>query len=95
MDARVKAILAHITPIGWVVAIVLNSSNKEEYTSFYIRQTLGLWIVSFVLNLIPVLGWIFGIIIFAFWLLSLIYAIQGDKKTIPFGNYFQDWFSSI
>lgn len=95
MDARVKAIIAHLTPIGWIVALVLNSTKKEEYTSFYIRQTLGLYVIGIILKFIPVLGWILSIIIFAFWLLSLIYAAQGERKTIPFGHYFQDWFSSM
>ena len=95
MDARVKAIIAHITPVGWVIALVLNSNNKEEYTSFYIRQTLGLWITGIVLGWIPFLNFLGGIVIFAFWLLSLIYAIQGDQKTVPFGEYFQTWFSTL
>ena len=95
MDARVKAIIAHLTPIGWVIAVVLNSNQKEEFTSFYIRQTLGLYVVGFVLQFIPILGWLIGIVVFAFWLLSLIYVVQGERKTIPFGYYFQDWFSSL
>lgn len=95
MDARVKAIIAHITPIGWIIALVINSSNREEYSSFYIRQTLGIYIVGMILNLIPVIGWILSIVLFAFWLLSLIYAVQGDQKVIPFGEHFQTWFSSL
>ncbi|HOO85264.1 MAG: hypothetical protein JW735_12795 [Prolixibacteraceae bacterium] len=95
MDARVKAIIAHFTPIGWIVALVLNSENKEEFTSFYIRQTIGLYIIGMVINLIPVVGWILSIVLFAFWLLSLIYAVQGEMKTIPFGEHFQMWFKAL
>jgi hypothetical protein len=95
MDARVKAIVAHITIIGWVIALVINSNNKEEYTSFYLRQTLGLHLLSMCISWVPVVGWFLGIVIFAFWLLSFIYAIQGDMKMIPFGEYFQDWFKAL
>lgn len=95
MDARVKAIIAHLTPIGWIVALVLNNNYKEEYTSFFIRQTLGLWIAGTVISWIPVLNIFGGLVIFAFWLLSLIYAVQGDKKIVPFGEHFQIWFSSL
>jgi uncharacterized membrane protein len=95
MDARVKAIVAHITIIGWVIALVINSNNKEEYTSFYLRQTLGIHLVWMFLSWVPVIGWILGIVVFAFWLLSFIYAVQGDLKIIPFGEYFQDWFRAL
>lgn len=95
MDARVKAIIAHLTPLGWIVAVALNSTNKEEYSSFYIRQTLGLYICGIVLKFIPILGWLISILIFAFWLLSLIYAAQGYKRAVPYGSYFQEWFSAL
>lgn len=95
MDAKTKAIVAHITPIGWIIALVLNSEKKEEFTSFYIRQMLGLYIVSVVLGLIPLIGWALSLVIFVFWLLSLIYAAQGTQKAVPFGEYFQKWFSAL
>ena len=95
MDAKTKAIIAHITPIGWIVALILNNENKDEFTSFYIRQTLGLFIVGLVLKFIPVLGWILSVVVFAFWLLSLIYAAQGERKAVPFGEHFQQWFSAM
>lgn len=71
MDAKTKAIVAHLTPIGWIIALVINMGQKEEMASYYIRQTLGLYLASFalgILNSIPVLGWIIwavgGIIVF-------------------------------
>jgi uncharacterized membrane protein len=95
MDARVKAIVAHITIVGWVIALVINMNDKEEYTSFYLRQTLILHVLWISISTVPVIGWALGIVIFAFWLLSFIYAIRGDMKTIPFGEYFQDWFRAL
>jgi hypothetical protein len=95
MDARTKAIVAHLTFIGWIVALVINSNNKEEYSTFYLRQTLGIYLVGMVISWIPVIGWMAGIVMFAFWLLSFVYAVQGDMKMIPFGEYFQDWFRGL
>lgn len=95
MDARTKAIIAHITPIGWIIALIINLDNKEDYSSFFLRQTLGIWLAGIVLSWIPLIGFFAGIVVFAFWLLSLIYAIQGDRKEVPFGNYFQEWFNSL
>jgi hypothetical protein len=48
-----------------------------------------------VISWIPIVNIFGGLIIFAFWLLSLVYAIQGQAKTIPFGEYFQEWFRAL
>lgn len=96
MDGKAKAIVAHITLIGWVIALVLNSNEKDEFASFYIRQNLGLMIAGLILSLIPVVGWIVSIVIFVFWIMSLIGSIQGETKETPvIGKYFQDWFKSL
>lgn len=103
MDAKTKAIVAHLTPIGWIIALVINMNQKEELASYFIRQTLGIFLTSFVLgilNTIPVLGWIIwavgGIILFIFWLMSLIWSISGEMKPVPWiGHLFQDWFKAL
>lgn len=96
MDGKTKAIIAHIYWVGWVIALILNSSEKDEITSFYIRQLLGLFLLSIVLLFIPVIGWIANAVIFVFWIISLIGAINGEQKEIPWiGALFQDWFKAL
>jgi uncharacterized membrane protein len=95
MDSRTKSILAHLTIFGWIAALIINSNNKDEYTSFYLRQTIGIYIVGALISWIPVVGWLSMLIIFAFWLLSFVYSLQGTQKVIPFGEYFQDWFKGL
>jgi len=95
MDARTKAIISHLTFVGWIIALIMNSNNKEEYTTFYLRQTLGIHLVFMVISWIPVVGWFIGLVIFAFWILSFVYSLQGTTKLIPFGEYFQDWFRAL
>ena len=96
MDGKTKAIVAHILWIGWIIALVINANDKDELASFYIRQLLGLYLLSFVLMFIPVIGWIANIVVFVFWLLSLLGAIQGEKKETPWiGSYFQEWFKAL
>lgn len=90
------AIIAHITLIGWIIALVMNNSNKSELGSFYIRQMLGLLILSLVFMFIPVIGWILNILIFVLWIMSLVGALSGEKKPTPvLGAHFQNWFSSL
>ncbi len=96
MDGKTKAIVAHIYWIGWVIALILNSSEKDEITSFYLRQLLGLFLLSIVLWFIPVVGWLANLVIFVFWIISLIGAINGEMKKIPLvGDLFQDWFKAL
>lgn len=90
------ALIAHLTLIGWIIAIVMNSNTKSEFASFYIRQVLGLGLCLLVLNFIPILGWILNIGIIVLWIMSLIAAAGGEKKLTPvLGPYFQDWFKSL
>jgi uncharacterized membrane protein len=96
MDGKTKAIVAHITYIGWIIALVINSNQKDEITSFYIRQLLGIYLFSIVVTFIPVInifGWLAALV---FWILSLVGAVNGEMKETPIvGKYFQDWFKGI
>jgi uncharacterized membrane protein len=95
MDGKTKAIVAHITWVGWLIALIINSNEKDEIASFYIRQLLGIYLFS-LLAVIPGVGWIIGIIVLVFWILSLIGSINGEMKETPVvGKYFQDWFKGI
>lgn len=95
-SGKTVAIIAHITLIGWIIAIIMNSSNKTELGSFYIRQVLGIFLILFVISFIPVLnflGWLFGAIL---WIVSLIGAINGNQKPVFLvGETFQNWFKSL
>lgn len=96
MDGKTKGIVAHITIVGWIIALVLNSSEKDEYASFYIRQTLGIYLLGLVLGIIPIINFIAWIIPLVLWIISLINCIQGEMKPTPVvGKYFQEWFKSI
>ncbi len=100
MDDKTIAIISHITLVGWIVAIVMNSNNKSEHTSFYLRQMLGLMIIaaagSVLSYVISFIGMAISIIAIVLWVLSLISATSGEKKEVPVvGAYFQDWFKGL
>ncbi len=95
-DDKNIALIAHVTIIGWIVAFVMNNNTKSEFGSFYIRQMLGLMICGVVLTFIPFFGWILNLGVFVLWIMSLISALNGEKKLTPVvGTYFQDWFKSL
>lgn len=101
MSDKTKAIVAHITIIGWIIAFVTNQSEKGELTSFYLRQLLGLTLIGVVGNLIgwftiSVIGTIIGVIVLILFILSLIGAISGERSLTPvLGEKFQQWFAGI
>jgi len=95
-DGKNVAIIAHITFIGWIIALIMNSSNKTELGSFYIRQMLGLVIIAFVGSFIPILNIILWIVMLVFWIMSLVGALSGEKKLTPIlGEHFQNWFKAL
>lgn len=95
-SGKTVAIIAHLTLIGWIIAIIMNSSNKTEIGSFYIRQVLGIILLGIVLSIIPIvniIGWILTLVL---WIVSLIGAINGNQKPVFLvGEYFQNWFKGL
>tara|TARA_R110001592_G_scaffold83616_2_gene247642 strand:+ start:23564 stop:23872 length:309 start_codon:yes stop_codon:yes gene_type:complete len=101
MNSKAKAILAHITIIGWIIALILNMKDKDEFTSFYVRQYLGIMISGLLGNLLLSMisvtaAWAWGIIVLTAWIISLISAITDKKNETPvIGQYFQEWFKGL
>lgn len=96
MNPKMKSMLAHLTPAGWLLSLILNSFRKDSTTSFYLRQLLGLYLCFFITRLIPhyyVTAWGF---IFIFWVYSFVGIVKGIEQPIPFmGPLFQRWFKKL
>lgn len=43
-DDKGMAIVAYLSWIGWIIALILNSQNKNSFASFHLRQSLGILI---------------------------------------------------
>ncbi|MFD2915062.1 YtxH domain-containing protein [Psychroserpens luteus] len=94
-DGKNVAIIAHFTLIGWIIALVMNSSNKTEFGSFYIRQYLGFMLLSF-LCFIPFVGFIVALGLLVAWIMSLVNALGGKMEpSFLLGKQFQEWFKGI
>lgn len=90
------AVIAHITIIGWIIAVVMNGNERDEFASFYIRQLLGLFALGLVGAFIPIVKIIIGIVVLVLVIMSLIGAVNNEKQLTPvIGEYFQDWFKSL
>jgi uncharacterized membrane protein len=95
-EDKTIAIVSYITFIGWIIALVLQSNQKTALGAFHLRQALGLYVTGMILWWIPVIGWILNIVVFVFWFIGLINAIQGETKPVPIvGDIYQDIFKGI
>ena len=97
------AIVAYLTVIGLVVALVMNNEKKDLFSTYHIRQSLGLVLTSIALsliNVIPILGWIVSLIgafvLLYMWVMGLLNAINGREKPVPIlGEKYEEWLKSV
>jgi len=102
-EGKTTAIIAYITVIGLIIAIILNNDKKNAFAAFHIRQALGVGLASLVigvLNVIPYIGWLAfavgSILLFVMWIVGLINALNGKMKPVPvLGKQFEEWFRGI
>lgn len=87
MSAMTTGIVAYITWIGFIIALVL---GDRKGAMFHINQSLVIHLASIVFNfvaIIPFLGWIASVAgsIFCFvcWCMGLYYACTGQEKEVP------------
>jgi uncharacterized membrane protein len=109
MNAKTMAIVAYITWIGWIIALVTynGDAQKPSLTRFHLRQSFGLlvagiafYILYFImLNVFFLLGILFGILGLAFvvlWIMGIINAANEQEKPLPLvGEFFDKTFTFI
>lgn len=101
-EGKTAAIIAYFTIFGTIIAYLMNSSKKNSFTSFHIRQMIGLFFVSMINKYVvydflgSTAGWVLGVLLFILWVIGFVGAIQGDEKQVPvIGEHFQKWFAGI
>jgi uncharacterized membrane protein len=106
-NGKTVAIVAYITLVGWIVALILHGNAKSSLGAYHLRQMLGLMILAvgttiirIPLLFIPFLGWGINLGIsvglLVFWILGLVSSVNAEEKPIPLlGELFQKWFAAI
>ena len=79
MDKRTTDIVAYITPIGLILALVLGAWEESR---FHLNQALVIWLFG-LLSGIPCVGWLWGIFCFICAIMGFISAINGEEKEVP------------
>ncbi|MDL2142113.1 MULTISPECIES: membrane protein [Flavobacterium] len=96
------AITSYILIIGVLIAMSMNSEDKNSFASFHIRQALGLSLTFISFGAIIsnfdsfFITFPMWICISILWTYGIFTAIQGQTKPIPLvGELFQKWFQKI
>lgn len=79
MDKRTTDIVAYLTPIGLIAALLL---GDREASKFHVNQALVICLAS-ILDFIPCVGLIWGIFCFVCAVIGLISAINGEEREVP------------
>ena len=95
-------IVAYITIIGVLIAFFMNQEKRNPFVSFHVRQSLGLWLLYFILGyvisgfdswMLTYSFWIFFAVLFLYGILG---AISGKNNSVPIlGDFFQKLFKSL
>ncbi len=101
-EGKTYAIISYFWVIGTVIAWALNSSKKNKFASFHIRQMIGINLLSLLNRWViytyigSTVGWVIGVILFVLWVIGFIGALKGEEKRVPIvGDQFQEWFKTI
>ena len=94
--------VAYLTLFGTLIAFFMNQDKKNPFTSFHVRQALGLGLlyimIAFVISsldsmMISMSFWIFFSVLYLYGLFG---AITGKMNRVPIlGDIFQNLFKSI
>src|SRR5699024_11914324 len=54
-EGKGLAIVAYITIIGLIVALILNQEKKNPFTAFHVRQSLGIGLLGIAISVVNVI----------------------------------------
>ncbi|WP_274474278.1 DUF4870 domain-containing protein [Mangrovimonas aestuarii] len=100
-EGKTWAVVSYLTFIGLIISVIMNLEKRNPFTSFHIRQMLGLILMLIVSNITEkfIGSWIgtaLWAVTFVCWVYGIFHAIKGEYKPIPvIGDKFQEWFKNV
>lgn len=81
--SKLLAILGYIFWPVALVALLIDPYKGEPFVRFHAVQGLVLNVVTWIVWLIPVIGWIAGLVLLVFTVIAIIKAASGEYYEIP------------
>lgn len=109
-EGRIAAISGYLTPLGWLVGLIIHLRRPTALGGFHLGQSLLLhiagvfiFLLQFALLYVPVIGKpagllliLAGIVWLFFWAAGLIFAFSGQPQPLPiFGKLAKRMFKRI
>jgi uncharacterized membrane protein len=95
-EGKLLAILSYLVPLVFLVPLI---QKDNAFSLFHAKQVLLLaigYVVVMFIATTTCIGAILFLPLFAFSILGLVFAIQGQYKPIPLiGNFAEEWFKGI
>src|SRR5690606_42021255 len=98
-NGKTVAIIAYITLIGWIIALIMNNGNKTALGTYHVRQSLGIICVGVILNIlasildISIISCIVWSGVLVLWVLGIMSAVQVYMKLVSvFGDDYLELF---
>ncbi len=99
-DIEENKLIAALSYFGLLVLIPLLAKKESPYCQFHAKQGLVLliaWVLLGVISVIPVLGWIVGVLgslfLLVLFILGLVNSLGGQAKQLPLIGQFGDKFN--
>jgi uncharacterized membrane protein len=99
LEENVAGLLSYV--VGWITGLVFFLIEKDsKFVKFHAMQSIitfgGLMIVSIILGIIPIIGWVvswlLNILMIVLWIILMIKAYQGEKFKLPtIGDLAEKW----
>jgi uncharacterized membrane protein len=89
-DNKILVAIGYLIPIISLVLLLMEPYKDDKFARFHSVQSIGLWVVLIitqVLAVIPILGWIIALLGWLFWLvlaiMALVKALGGEYYQVP------------
>jgi len=99
-DIENNKFIAALSYFGLLVLIPLLAKRDSPYCQFHAKQGLVLligWVLLSFISVIPILGWIVGILgvifLFVLFIMGLVNSLGGEAKELPVIGQFGDKFN--
>lgn len=101
-EGKTLALVAYLTLIGTLIAFFMNQDKRNSFTTFHVRQALGLGLLYIAIGyivssldsmMVSMSFWVFFSVLFLYGIFG---AITGKENKIPMlGDLFQKLFKSL
>ena len=81
-DDKLFSVLAHFTPLAWLIIFLMKGTNRSEYLTDKLNDTLIIHIL-FLLSRLPLIGGLIGLVAIVLWFMSMYNVITDKDMKLP------------